>query len=317
MLYLSCMTTVERFWSAFAWAEPMQDNELHLITIGNKLQISGFFPTYKNRSRPTDLLSWYEALRRNRSRGKPNSEEDSPHVVFANADNDEKLIAFVKRFGPVVAEFVHEEFGPPHLLTAKQDLAELRRERFVYCSALSLVLEVKRSLARPKRRFDFGKSLIRDIVSNTSHWPEQWERERKLRKREPSWRPTELDRIQQIAVSGKDLFLRADLDGRIVICELLNTFQSPVFPNPTELHSSIRYGIRPLLYAILRTEFLHPRETGVCENTRCRKFFALKRTDQQFCSSLCSRHQRQRDYWQESGKERRAARMDQKRRYSR
>jgi len=202
MLYLSCMTTVERFWSAFAWAEPMQDNELHLITIGNKLQISGFFPTYKNRSRPTDLLSWYEALRRNRSRGKPNSEEDSPHVVFANADNDEKLIAFVKRFGPVVAEFVHEEFGPPHLLTAKQDLAELRRERFVYCSALSLVLEVKRSLARPKRRFDFGKSLIRDIVSNTSHWPEQWERERKLRKREPSWRPTELDRIQQIAVSG-------------------------------------------------------------------------------------------------------------------
>jgi hypothetical protein len=154
-------------------------------------------------------------------------------------------------------------------------------------------------------------------VSSTREWSRQWEREKAQRKHDPLWNPRGLDRVQQVSLFEKAPFLPADLDGRIVICELLNSFPSLVFPNPTELHASIRYGIRPLLYSILRNEFLHPRELGACQDERCRKVFKLKRADQHFCSSLCSRQQRQRTYWKKSGKKLRAAREKQKRRSSR
>jgi hypothetical protein len=80
-----------------------------------------------------------------------------------------------------------------------------------------------------------------------------------------------------------------------VICELLNVFRSMVFPNASEAHASIRYGIRPLLYSILRREFLSPRDIRSCANTQCRKFFEVEREGQRFCGAECSLRQRQRE----------------------
>ena len=103
------MTPVERRYPSFAWAEPVRGNDLSVVVVGDKLQISGFFPTYRHRDPPTDLLSGYGAARKSRSGGKQKSGQASPHVVFANADSDEKLTAFVRAFGPVVAESVHQD----------------------------------------------------------------------------------------------------------------------------------------------------------------------------------------------------------------
>src|SRR6266487_7025372 len=33
----------------------------------------------------------------------------SPHIQFANSNTDEKLVAFVRVFGPVAADYVHEQ----------------------------------------------------------------------------------------------------------------------------------------------------------------------------------------------------------------
>jgi len=59
--------------------------------------------------------------------------------------------------------------------------------------------------------------------------------------------------------------------GRIVICELLNSFPATVFSNALEMHSSIEFGIRPLLYSILRRQFVSPRDFAICANLECTK----------------------------------------------
>jgi hypothetical protein len=101
---------------------------------------------------------------------------------------------------------------------------------------------------------------------------------------------------------------RRILTGRIVICELLNSFPSTAYPNPVEMHANIQFGIRPLLYSILRRQFFHPRGFSICPNTECHRFFNIERAGQRFCDAECSRRQRQRDYWQTNGKKMRERR---------
>jgi hypothetical protein len=103
--------------------------------------------------------------------------------------------------------------------------------------------------------------------------------------------------------------LPPQLDARIVLCELVNVFPLRAFPNPAEMHSYIRFGIRPLLYNILRREFLQPRDVAVCANTHCRAFFEVERADQRFCDPVCSRQHRQREYWKDCGKTARRKRL--------
>jgi hypothetical protein len=99
-----------------------------------------------------------------------------------------------------------------------------------------------------------------------------------------------------------DPFLMGALDGRIVICELLNSFPSIVYPNPSEMHNSIKFGIRPLLYSLLRHQFIYSKGLAICANTACRNFFNIERSGQNFCSSECSLRHRQREYWKKRGK---------------
>ncbi len=90
--------------------------------------------------------------------GEKHSSGKSPHIRFANADNDEKLIEFVREFGPVVAAYVKviepdlnqgtlledESADLRSTIAAFQDLATLRRERIIYAGALRLLGELKR-----------------------------------------------------------------------------------------------------------------------------------------------------------------------------
>jgi hypothetical protein len=282
-----------------------------------ELRVTGLFPSYQEEDRPFDLMQQYEASRKKRSKRMKNDGKDSPHVLFANADNDEKLIAFVRRFGPVVAKSVVDtrmvpdpELGEPRLpgkLIAIQNLQELRNEQSIYRAALALIMEMS------KEDFDYGfaQGQIAKIAPHIGHWPEQWERELVQRKTEPSWKihPDSIKRIESFASARQSWMHPPSLDARIVICELLNVFRSQVFPNAIELHNTIEYGIRPLLYSILRREFLYPRDFGVCANTQCKGFFDIDREGQTFCSPECSLRQRQRDYWKIGGKQARAKRL--------
>lgn len=308
------MTIVEHIKPGFQWADPLNKSGFEVEQRDGEVLVTGLLPFFKGSGGACDLFQQYEVARKNVTMGQKRTGKRSPHIRFANADTDKKLIAFVRQFGPVVAKRVDNVPEPasvepgwrPRIL-ARQDLKELRNERVIYRAALALILELRRE------GFDFAKTqqLIREIAAGASAWPAQWERERSRRKHEPSWKlATEsLKRIQQLSTGQPDPVLSPAVDARIVVCEVLNAFRSTVFPNPIEMLSSIQYGIRPLLYAILRREFLHARDVAACENTQCRSFFEIERQGQRFCCEDCSRRQRQRDYWHRCGKELRNNRL--------
>jgi hypothetical protein len=312
------MTFVEQTAKGFQWGDPLTKRAgLDVKLDGDCLQIIGLLPLYTaSNCCACDLLQQYQMTRKDLSKGRTG--KTSPHIRFANADTDERLIAFIRQFGPVVARSVYDNFERPEKglseprwpprLTAEQDMNELRSERLLYHSALNLVIE----LGRPEADVSMVQRCIKEIADKVSDWPRQWERERRLRQpHQILWKisPESVERIQQLSTALPDLLLPGSLDGRIVICELLNAFPGMVYPNPLEFHSNIRYGIRPLLYSILRREFLYPRDVAVCANTQCREFFELERSGQKFCCDDCSRHQRQREYWKNSGKKLREKRL--------
>jgi hypothetical protein len=310
------MIIVERLHRGFQWAEPPQKGgNLEVEQVGSDLHISGLFPRYRAEDAPSDLIRQFEKAPKNCPIGQQRTGKESPDIRFANADSDEKLIAFVRRFGPVVAKCVRyipdKESGEPQspaMLMAHQRVQELRNEHLIYRAALRLIILLK------EHDFDYelARNLIREISAHTGDWPRQWERERSQRQSEPTWKlSTEsLRRIEQLASGGGGWPFLPTADARIVICELLNSFRGMVFPNRLEMHGSIKYGIRPLLYSILRRQFLAPRDFASCANTQCRDFFNLERAGQQFCSPECSQQQRQRTYWKKRGKKLRKERSN-------
>jgi hypothetical protein len=95
--------------------------------------------------------------------------------------------------------------------------------------------------------------------------------------------------------------------GHHVLCELVNAFSlrvslwgdTPVEAPDWDLTCS---GIRPVLYYMLRREYLQASGIAICRNTECRDVFEIERSGQEFCGDACSRLQRQREYWQRAGK---------------
>jgi hypothetical protein len=310
------MKNVEQIAFGFQWAEPLQGQDFNIEFVGSDLQITGLFPTYKAQESPCDLIHQVGKYPEQIAKGQK-TRTQSPEVYFANADTDRKLIAFVRRFGPVVARecsiLIDKKAGEPYLplrLIAHQDMQELKNEQAIYRAALGLVMQ----LGQQDYDYMSGQQLMKTIAINIKDWPRQWERERSLRGFEPAWKLTaeSLERIESLSVLPPDRF-PDKFSGRIVTCELLNAFRLIVFPNPLEMHSSIKFGIRPLLYSILRRQFVYPRSFAICANTECRNFFNIERSGQNFCSPECSLHHRQRIYWQEQGKKLRKKRAAKRR----
>ena len=306
------------------WGEPpFGENSLVVRRIGEELEITAAMPRYLSANDAFDFIRQYQTARKKSPIGKKRTGKDSPHISFANAASDGKLIDFVRMFGPVVCKafkiLPHSSESDrlkaadsrfQMLMIARQDLKELRNEQRIYKAALGLVAE----LGKKDSEFSYetARQQITEIAEGIREWPRQWNRENKLkRSSHPPWRlrRDSLRRITALSRLNPDPILARQVDARIVMCELINVFPSIVFPNPAEMHSNLCYGIRPLLYSVLRQEFIHPRYFGICANTQCRAFFEIERSGQRFCDDLCSRRQRQREYWQTRGKEARRERL--------
>jgi hypothetical protein len=282
---------------------------------------------------PDVLRAYRKAV--SRYGGPKRQGKNSPHIEFANADSDQKLARFVRQFGPVTVRSVRKEeheistddsFGfrtIQTLLVARQDLAELRSERVAYRSALALVSELQRG-----QRSDhavIGRCVL-EIVERVSEWPQQRQREHQLRaggqgyEMEPTclFQEDNLEHLKRWRYyanrerSGeplRDVFSGPDpaAAGHFVVCELVNAFSprvyawgsTPVEAPDWDLTCS---GIRPVLYYILRREYLQASGIAICRNTECRDVFEIERSGQEFCGDACSRLQRQREYWQRAGK---------------
>lgn len=284
-----------------------------------------------------DVFRAYCSAAASRNKGE---KLQAPHIEFANANDDEKLTQFVQRFGPVVVSslsLVEGRTGPSDdfernraFRVAQQDWTELHSEQQMFRAALSLAAELGRGKEADPQAI---RDCISTILKKAEHWPAQWQREQQLREsglgyeQQPLWlfRADSLRRLSQLestAVTPRltlgsrlankpvrpTLHRRDAIDaGHSVICELANAFPPRVYPwGRTAIeapHWDLSFGVRPVLYFILRREYLSQSGADVCKNTDCLKWFVVERTGQQYCSAECSRKHRQRKYWQEQGKE--------------
>ena len=336
---LSMMTFVEhkfkRDYPSFVWGKDICVN-----VRSDELEVSAVIPVlHEDRAAAPDALRAYRQAVRlgaEKRQGK-----NSPHIKFANADDDQKLISFVHKFGPVVVSSLRSEERPipskgpfdfqasETVLIAHQNLAELREERHVYHAALILMAELQ--LKKPN--IQTIQDCIVEIVDRVHGWPKQWERERRLRENglgyapQPEWsfkednlRHLEMFSWQALRQSSGDPLRDAFMGmkpidaGHYVLCELVNAFSPRVYPwgrAPVEAPPwDLTGGIRPVLYYILRREYLQAGGIGICRNTECRSLFEIERFGQEFCGDVCSRRQRQRDYWQKVGKKLRQRRAE-------
>lgn len=312
----------------FLWAK-----DIRVESLGTELAISGTVPVIdEDFVGPDPLRAYRNAI--SRFAGAKRQGKNATHVQFGNADTLEKQIAFISRYGPIVLssaqleEHVVKAQTPldfdraDTVIVARQSLAELERERRVYRAILELISEL-----RPGHRT--SKSLLLGnlsiIVEYVSFWPAQWDRERELRERgigyssKPRWN-FQFEDYQTIRTcyweaerepSGdpiRDALFRVDPchEAHQAISHLLNAFPPQVYPwgnRPIEAPSwDIAPGIRPLLYYMLRREYLSSGGIAICRNSSCRAIFEIERSGQEFCGADCSRLQRQREYWETRGK---------------
>jgi len=333
------MTFVERWSSRLDYPSFVWGKDISVKVGPDELEVSAVVPVLQEDrdAAPDALRAYMRAVRR--FEGPKRQGKNSPHIEFANADNDQKLVKFVQRFGPVVVSSLHteERETPPDpfgfqtsqtILVARQNLAELRNEHMAYRSALALVSELQRG-----KHFNIAtlRRCVVEIVEKVSMWPQQWERERQLRAGgqgyagQPQWL-FQQDNLQHLEIyeyhvtreiSGNPLkealVMSPTSASHYVICEIVNAFGPLVYTwgdAPVEApHWDLTGGIRPILYYILRREYLQAGGIGICRNTECRELFEIERFGQEFCGDVCSRLQRQREYWQNRGKKMRKRRL--------
>src|SRR5437868_1832076 len=96
------MTFVEhkkaRDYPPLAWGK-----DISVRVCADELEVSGVVPIVRQDwdASPDALRAYRQAM--SRFGGSKRQGKNSPHIQFANANDDEQLIRFVQQFGPVVA----------------------------------------------------------------------------------------------------------------------------------------------------------------------------------------------------------------------
>jgi hypothetical protein len=325
------MANVERFLTVPKWAARIsveRDGEI-LVVHGKGRRATPAPPD--ELSPGQDLLGQYTQYSRvweKRSGKRP------PHVQFANATNDNALIAFVKRYGPV--QTFEELFQLPTdgTVIAKQDMRSLRRDRIIFSGATKLVagsgcsdVDARDLIADGlweifQGAFQGGPAT--ELHTVPYHHERLWYGQRIL----PLARDCALDVPTDVATDlPRDPPMNEVLPlinpsrlrrmGQIVLSTLLNCFPpqlTPIGRKMMELPVHDPTGILPALYFMLRQDCLRDQSIAICARPLCGKVFEVERFGQRFCSAECSRLQRQREYWQRRGKEARKKRLNKQRR---
>src|SRR5256885_7883212 len=105
---LSPMAIVEqkrgRVYPPFTWGK-----DITVKAGANELEVSAVVPILQEDwdASPDPLRAYRKAI--SRYGGTKRQGKNSPHVEFANADNDQKLVRFIGQFGPVIVRSVHTE----------------------------------------------------------------------------------------------------------------------------------------------------------------------------------------------------------------
>lgn len=314
----------------FLWAEQIQ-----AVDAGEHIRIVG---GSRNNNRVKGLLSRYRPL----ADADVESETETPMMRFANASSREELLRFVADFGPVVAA---EKPDTDHLIDAgvtfvqaTQSWNDLESEHKLFQSLLGLLRIVKADNGEQELR---GSQLLFDeVLRGTHEWIKQCKRESSMRclsNLAPcAWNWTEeqqdtLDRLLGHARSGLStdsanpqlarFLVYGDPIANVndAICDVLNAFPTYIQylaarpnerPKVVEMpRSDLTFGIRPILYFMLRSDYLRGWEMRLCSRIGCGIWFRPTGHRPHHCSALCARRARQKKSWETKGRETRRTRI--------
>ena len=238
-----------------------------------------------------------------------------PHIKFANATTDAKLVEFVRRWGPVdgdskviigsspsdkVLDVVATREIRTRLsvsvrtrameLEVIQDLAELRREQKLFASAARLIAEIQTK-----------KPNADEVFEHYSQLPESEDRKHFFRV------------IESVSHRGGSLSSAACQRAQVALCHLLDRFPASLQltkRGAVELPLLETQGIKSILYFFLRLEYLQAGRLGlgVCQRAKCNKVFVRDRRSDVFCGRKCSNLYRGLDYYYSAGRARRQER---------
>jgi len=239
--------------------------------------------------------------------------KNSAHIQFVNCGSIDELVDFVGKFGPVWGQVVHRRDNPDGTenLSVKQSLKALVQEHRQFWYAFELLLLLKRRrlcranveklaslvVENPEsdrlRTFRVSDNTLKQEFREGTVWKSDlgaWDKK------------TPIDAMQPV--------LRAL--AHATLCQLFNRFPLTIVPfgnKPVEVPVHRAEGIRPMLYYMLRRDYLDAENVVArCANDLCKSIFAAERRGQKFCCPECSKQQRGRRYWHRSGKILRAMR---------
>lgn len=254
---------------------------------------------------PADLLPLI--LNETSNWGNPDRKTSEPHLRFANADTDEKLIAFVKDFGPVLAwsDVPGEEEGEADRwkgkvkASAEESLPLLRAERDRFASLLRLIGILKEPV--------FGREAVLAVTEEVH---------RKYSPYGDRPVPISFSRFSRRMKTG-DVHLEAlilgDLLGflepfrfkaQVVSAGPKKRPMLAVLPQITEPRN-----FRFVLYGLLLRELEGTGLVRKCDYQRCGVTFRPDRVNQRYCNKKCGVNHASKRYWDKHGKLRRRERL--------
>lgn len=246
--------------------------------------------------------------------GEKRGAKNPLYIRFANCSSGDELVQFVRKFGPVWGEVLRLKTlssGNQDILV-RQRLPKLFHDHSVFKRAFELLLALRVEegeqgtlehlanllIAFPgmdsKSKIGFGAEDTVQLIGNTG---------RQLTSGVPRLRLHKSELMRDVLLYW----------GHWGLTRLLNRYP-PVLTffrgQPVEAPVHRPEGIRPMLYFMLRREYLSDLKTSnVCTNPNCRAFFAVERQGAKYCSSTCSTLHRQREYWNRRGSRLRKRRM--------
>jgi hypothetical protein len=228
-------------------------------------------------------------------------------------------------------------------ITAFEELERLRRERNTFVAAIELFDQTRRKKPAFNRIVELAEEVFCGTSNWYIEWQEEESRRDKLglKVTGPSWvwnggSVSQMIRAYfnlaekvwgrrpgnpEVDKSGEYDYLIADCDSPVdgdpkqivesshaIICAILNGF--PVHIRRWQGHSielpheDLTFGIRPVLYHLLRRDYLSEVHIALCPRADCeQKWFIQSRPGQMFCTEKCERKKRQREYYIRKGRE--------------
>jgi len=178
-----------------------------------------------------------------------------------------------------------------------------------------------------KQEYERVEKELSVLEQQTNRWLDQLENEKWIRatlgargQTGWSWSEGAQDRMMRIrswfgvlsmlATTGEDdehlLKMKPSLELRSIVAMVLNAFPASLVWGSSEViqHAGgdLIFGIRPLIFHMIREDLLSDAEIRLCRNKSCGQYFRAQRHDQTCCTPECSEKVRFQKYYQDKRK---------------